>query len=98
MQESEQKLQYLNEQLARANLVELRQAISRVIEDQINAMMLARSRQEYAFKVIDPPTIPKQRISPRRALIVVIGTFIGVVVAIFLALVLQAVKSRRAPS
>lgn len=75
--ESERKLEYLNEQLNEASLVELRLAISRVIEEQISAMMLAQSQQEYAFDVIDPPMVPKERVRPKRTLIVIIGTLLG---------------------
>lgn len=95
MREFEAKLDYLNRQLAEASLVELRQAIARVIEDQINAMMLARSQPEYAFKIIDAPVIPKERVSPQRTLIVIIGTFVGGVVAVLLALLRNAIRNRR---
>jgi uncharacterized protein involved in exopolysaccharide biosynthesis len=77
IEESRRKLEYLNQEMEKANLVELRQAISRVIEQQINAMMLAQAQDEYAFKIIDPPVAPKQRVWPKRTLIVIIAAFLG---------------------
>lgn len=91
---SQQKLDYLNEQLGKANLVELRQAIASVIEEQINAMMLAQAEREYAFKVIDPPTVPNRRIRPKRTIIVIAGTFLGGFVAVFIVLLRYALTER----
>lgn len=86
IEESQRKLDYLNKQLADASLVELRLAISRIIEDQISAMMLAQAQVEYAFEIIDPAVVPKQRISPKRTLIVIIATFLGGFLGVFVVL------------
>jgi len=93
--ESQRKLDYLNAQIKDATLMELREAIARVIEDQINAMMLAQAQIEYAFKVIDPATVPKRRIFPKRTLIVAVATFLGGAFAVFLLLVRFTARSRR---
>ena len=77
IRESEQRLKYLNEQLGKANYIELREAISRVIESEVKSMMLAQVQSEYAFKVIDPPVVPKYRSWPKRTLIVFVVTFVG---------------------
>ena len=77
IQESEQRLKYLNEQLDKASFIELRQAISRVIESEVKSMMLAQVQTEYAFKVIDPAVVPKYRSAPKRTLIVLTATFVG---------------------
>jgi len=85
IQESEQRLKYLNEQLAKASFIELREAISRVIESEVKSMMLAQVQTEYAFKVIDPAVVPKYRAAPRRTLIVLAATFVGVLLGVALA-------------
>jgi uncharacterized protein involved in exopolysaccharide biosynthesis len=90
--ESQRKLDYLNQEMSKATIVELRQAISRVIQDQINAMMLAQAQSEYAFKVIDPPTIPKRRIWPQRTLIVLLAVLLAAFVGTFIVLVRFAIK------
>ncbi len=83
---SERRLEYLNGQLEKASLVELRQAISRLIENEIQAIMLAQAETEYAFRVIDPPREPKEHVTPNRALIVILATFLGGTIGVFLAL------------
>jgi uncharacterized protein involved in exopolysaccharide biosynthesis len=92
IEESQRKLDYLNREMAKASLVELRQAISRVVEEQINAMMLAQAQQEYAFKIIDPPIVPKQRVWPKRTLIVMVTTFLGGVLGLFVVLSRFAIR------
>ena len=86
LRDSEFRLEYLYGQLEKANLVELRQAISRLIEDQIQTIMLAQSVTEYAFTVIDPARVPKLRIAPRRTFIVILATFLGGTIGVFGAL------------
>ena len=89
--EVQKKLDYLNDQLAKAQFVELRQAIARVIEEQVNTMMLAQAQSQYAFEVIDPAIVPKQRVRPKRTLIVILGTALGGFIGTFVALLLYAV-------
>lgn len=96
LENSERRLAYLNQQLEKASLVELRQAISRLIESEIQSITLAQAELEYAFKVIDPPRVPKEPVSPRRALILLLSIFVGAAVGFFVALFRWAAAGRRA--
>jgi uncharacterized protein involved in exopolysaccharide biosynthesis len=84
--DSERRLAYLNEQLAQASLVELRQAIARLIENEIQNIMLAKAQTEYAFRVIDPPRVPREPVAPRGALTMVIAGLLGGSLGVLLAL------------
>jgi uncharacterized protein involved in exopolysaccharide biosynthesis len=97
IRDAQQKLDYLNEQLAQANLIELRQAISRVVEEQVSAMTMAQAQAEYAFKVIDPAMVPKERVWPQRTLIVIAAALFGGMLGIFIILV-RAVNRKLASS
>lgn len=85
--ESRARLSFLDEQLKTENLLELRQTLSRMIEEQMQTIMLAQADTEYAFRTIDPPRAPIERSSPRRklvvALAVVLGGFLGLILALF---------------
>lgn len=98
MAEARRRLQYLQGQLQNANLVELRQAISRLIENQMQTIMLAQAKSEYAFAVIDPPRVPDRPVRPRKVLIVALMTFCGGLFGVFCALVLNAYNDRIRPS
>jgi uncharacterized protein involved in exopolysaccharide biosynthesis len=56
--EARRSLEYLNRELDKTQVVELRQPIYRLIENRINTVMLANVRDEYAFKIVDPATPP----------------------------------------
>lgn len=98
---SSRRLGYLNDQLEKASLVELRQAISRLIENEIQTMMLAQAETEYAFKVIDPPRVPNEHVAPQRALVVfgavILGGALGVVVVITRSTVLRRDRLKALP-
>ncbi len=96
LEQAERKLEYLNAQLGEASLLEVRQAISGVIEEQIQTVTLAKGEPEYAFRVIDPPRAPMERVRPKRALICVLAALAGGLVSlcVVLALYLQAPRPR----
>jgi uncharacterized protein involved in exopolysaccharide biosynthesis len=83
--ESKASIDYLNEQILKTNVVELQRVMYNLIEHETNTLMLANVKAEYALAVVDPAVAPEVRFSPRRTLMVAIGTFIGGVVGIILA-------------
>jgi len=86
VQETENNLKYLRTALTKTSSVEVQEAIYRIIESQIKSGMLAKSRIEYAFKIIDPPVVPEQRIRPKRKKIVIIGFALGLFCGTLIAL------------
>ncbi len=77
IQESTRNIEYLNKQLPLTTVVELQEAIYRLIENETKSLMLAHGRLEYAFTIVDPAVVPEFRVSPRRTLLVISGIFIG---------------------
>ena len=72
-----QSIDYLNKELEKTNVVELRQAIYRLIEDQVSRAMLANVQREYAFRVIDSAVPPEFKSRPKRVMFVVVGALLG---------------------
>lgn len=58
--EAEKNISYLNDQAAKTNLLPVKDAISRILETEINKEMLARGTEEYALKVLDPAQAPER--------------------------------------
>jgi uncharacterized protein involved in exopolysaccharide biosynthesis len=83
--EAEDNIAYLTDQLESSTVIELQQAIFRLIESEMKTAMLARARSEYAFKVIDPGVVPTERVRPRRTLIVIVSTILGGLLAVFIS-------------
>lgn len=84
--ESESNVAYLNKEMTTATVVSMQQSIGRVLESEMQKLMLARGNAEFAFKVVDPGYPPDRRYSPRRTLTVLIAMFVGGIVAILFVL------------
>jgi LPS O-antigen subunit length determinant protein (WzzB/FepE family) len=95
LQEAEKNLVYLRQQLAESNVVELQEAVSRLIENEMQTAMLARAREEYAFTVIDTAMVPMERSRPHRSLIVVISTAAGGLLAVIIAILAHTLRRQR---
>lgn len=77
VEEAEKSIVYLEKQLPTTSSMEVQQAIFRLIETQTKKKMVASTREEYAFTTIDPAVKPERRHSPRRAILVLAGLFLG---------------------
>jgi uncharacterized protein involved in exopolysaccharide biosynthesis len=73
--ESERNIAYLNEQAAKTDVVQVKQAIYTILQTEINKEMLARGSDEYALKVLDPAVPPEKPSSLAPVLWVFIGFF-----------------------
>ena len=89
--ESRRSLDFLNEELKKTSNVEVQRSIYGLIESQVNRIMLANVREQYAFKVIDPAVAPSERnsIKPRRSRIVLIATATGGLLGALLVFLLE---------
>ena len=77
---------YLNNQIAITSVVEVRQALSQLLQNQIQISMLTDANPFYVFSVIDPPIAPELKNSPNRALIVVLATLLGGMISLLIVL------------
>jgi len=57
---SERSIAYLNEEAAKTNDLQARQAIYAVLESEVDKAMLAKGTEEYAFKILDPAFPPER--------------------------------------
>ncbi|MCH8136868.1 MAG: LPS O-antigen length regulator [Proteobacteria bacterium] len=84
--EAEQAIEYLNKQIASTSLADLRNVFFRLIEEQIKTVMLAKVSSEYMFRTIDPAVVPEIKAKPKRALIAILGLFLGGMVGVIVVL------------
>ena len=80
--EATKSIQYLNEQLDQTQIVEIRLSIYRLIENQIQRIMLANVRDEYVFEMVDRALVPDsdKHIWPIRRLIAALSFLLSFVV------------------
>lgn len=93
LREAEANIAYLEAELVNTGVVTLQQTIGRLLESELQKLMLARGNEEFAFKVVDPADAPKRRVRPRRALIAVIGTLLGGMLAVFAVFAVNAIRA-----
>ena len=73
----------------------IRQKIYALIAQQIENAMMAEVKENFAFKMIDPPRIPDQRIKPKRRQMVMIAFVISLFLGIFMAFVKEYCQNHR---
>ncbi|HUQ11800.1 MAG TPA: Wzz/FepE/Etk N-terminal domain-containing protein [Steroidobacteraceae bacterium] len=95
IEDAEKSIAYLREQLATANQVALQQSISRLIESQMQTLMVARGNEEYAFRVIDTAHPAKKRFKPYRSLLIIGGAFVGALLACVFLVVRTQLRSAK---
>lgn len=84
--EAKRALAYLNGQVEMTSVSGLRETIFRLIEGQLELVMQANARPEFAFKIIDKAGVPEDRSHPKRGLIIMVSVFAGLFLGIFIAL------------
>jgi len=89
---------YLEEQLGKTADPLIKQKIYNLIAQQLETSMMAEVKENFAFKVIDPPKVPDRKIKPKRAQMVmlsfVVAVFMGIFAAFFMEY-LEKVKARK---
>jgi uncharacterized protein involved in exopolysaccharide biosynthesis len=80
---------YLEEQLGSTTDPFIKQKTYNMIAEQIETGMMAEVKENFAFKVIDPPMAPDKKIKPQRRQIVLLALVISLFAGIGIALVLE---------
>ena len=94
--ESNRNIAFLNDQALKNDVVEVRQAIYRILESEISKGMVARGSKEYAFKILDPAVAPDKPTSPDPGIWIPAGAFGGLLLSC--AVVLLRSGSRTMPT
>jgi len=101
IREAQQNMRYLATQMrsgegADANNA-LNAALASAYERQLQNFMFAKGQPEFAFRVIDPPTIPddRERVFPQRILVLILGLMAGCVLAAPAVMLRERMATRR---
>jgi uncharacterized protein involved in exopolysaccharide biosynthesis len=89
--------QYLEEQLGKTADPLIRQKIYNLIAQQLETSMMAEVKENFAFKVIDPPKVPDKKISPKRIQMAILSFIVSIFIGVFLAFFmehLEKIKSK----
>ena len=82
LEEAERNVSYLRKEMASTDVVSQQQSIGRVLEAEMQKLLLARGNDEFALKILDRATPPKKRSAPKRTVIVLVALILGFFVSI----------------
>ena len=76
-------MKYLEQQVDKTADPFIKQKIYALIAQQIETSMLAEVKENFAFKIIDPPKEPDRKIKPNRASMVMLSFVVSLFLGIF---------------
>ncbi|KVX03528.1 Wzz/FepE/Etk N-terminal domain-containing protein [Shewanella frigidimarina] len=88
---------FLERKIQQTNIADIRTVLYTLIEEQAKTIMFAEVRDEYVFKTIDPAIVPEGKAGPKRALICVLGTLLGGILAVLLVLISNFIRNKINP-
>jgi uncharacterized protein involved in exopolysaccharide biosynthesis len=88
--EAERNIGYLQKEIAGTSVPALQQSLSKILESEMQKLLLAKGNDEFAFKIIDPATPPKVRSFPNRTLILAGSLILGLILSISLAIISES--------
>lgn len=84
--EANKSADFLTQQLEQTKIADIRTVLYKLIEEQTKTIMFANVRDEYVFKTIDPAIVAEEKFKPKRAVICILGSFLGAALAIIYVL------------
>jgi uncharacterized protein involved in exopolysaccharide biosynthesis len=88
--ESEKNVSYLQREIAGTSVPVLQQSLSKILEGEMQKLLLAKGNDQFAFRIIDPATPPRLATFPKKTLIVVGSTLFGLILAVIMAVVAES--------
>ena len=86
LERSDESLEYLTNAIAKQQQLALRNAMNDMIMNQLENQMMTKIGPHYIVDIVDPPYIPKYRISPNRTFMCVSAGMVGSVLGILFVL------------
>ena len=88
-----QSIAYLNSLAPTVNYEEIKQALASLQQEQMKRLMMVEANENYIFKVLDSPIVPEMKVKPKRSLIVILGTILGIMLSVLGVLVLHYTRT-----
>tara|TARA_B100000767_G_scaffold213541_1_gene200884 strand:+ start:1080 stop:2054 length:975 start_codon:yes stop_codon:yes gene_type:complete len=82
-------IEFLQEQIEKTSIAEMKEIFYTIIQEQIKSKMLAEASPEYVFVAVSPSMVPEEKSQPKRALICVLATLLAGMLAVMAVLVVN---------
>ncbi|WP_434049435.1 Wzz/FepE/Etk N-terminal domain-containing protein [Marinobacter salarius] len=97
VEEAEASVTYLEGKLEETTIAGMQQVFYQLIEQETRTIMLANAQRGYVFKTIDPPVAPQEKAGPKRGLIVILATILGIMLATIILFIRLVLSTGKAP-
>lgn len=84
--EAQASIDYLNMQISKTSFTEIKQAIAQLLQQKTQTLTLIEVNDLYIFEYIDPPVVMEKKIGPKRFIMCIFGTFLGIILGILVLL------------
>lgn len=91
--ESEKAVSYLNKQIAKTSLSEIKVVLAQLLQEETKKLTLIEANKFYVFDFIDPPAVMEKKSEPDRLLICILSALLGIILGILLVLIRHYVYS-----
>ena len=82
-------IDYLHVQIEKTSISYMHEVFYTIIEEQIKSKMLVEATPDHTFITVSPSMLPEEKSRPRRVIICILGTFLGLVLSVFLTYILH---------
>ena len=87
LEQVNRNIEYLTAQIDKTAIADMREVFYQLVEEQTKSKMLAEASPEYAFVTVSRAMVPEQKSQPKRALVCILGTLLGVMLSVLWVLV-----------
>lgn len=77
LESSSQNIEYLQAQIDKTPIADMKEVFYKLIENEIKNKMLAEASPEYQFVAVSAAMVPEEKSKPKRMLIVALATLLG---------------------
>jgi hypothetical protein len=84
---AQNSINYLNESSKTVSIQSIKEVVSKLLESQMQTLMLASSNESYVFKIIESPLAPEVKTGPSRAILCILGTILGFILSLLVVLI-----------
>jgi uncharacterized protein involved in exopolysaccharide biosynthesis len=85
---------YLEAQIATTADPIIKEKLYNLISKEIMTQTMAEAKENFSFKLIDPPRVPDRKVRPKRVLMAIVALFVSSIFAVILIFVREALERR----
>lgn len=91
--QAERSIAFLNDEMNSTKIMSIKEVASKLLEQQMQTLMLTSSSKFYVFNIIDSPVVAEKKSKPSRSTICILGTFFGFILSLLIVFFQNYIKN-----